>query len=98
MKVRIGKKGHARAMNTRTNTISGCVLVAVGAWIALAPFIVGTWAWEWDFGRFLLTVLPGAAAVLGGLIMLGGRRLVPIGGGIALAGGLWLLAGPVVYT
>lgn len=81
------------------STISGCVLIAVGAWAAFAPYIVGTWAWEWHFGRFLLGVLPGGAAVLGGLIMLGGRQLlVSVGGTLALAGGLWFIVGPPTYA
>jgi hypothetical protein len=88
-------------MNVRTkkNTISGCVLVAVGAWAALAPFIAGTWVWEWHTGRLLLALLPGGAAALGGLMTLTGRRLaVSIGGGLALAGGIWLIVGPPVYA
>jgi hypothetical protein len=83
----------------RKNTISGCLLIAVGAWAALAPFVVGTWPWEWNPGRFLLAALPGGAAVLGGLIMLGGRRLlVSAGGTLALAGGLWFIVGPPTYA
>jgi hypothetical protein len=83
----------------RHSTISGCLLIGVGAWAALAPFLAGGWEWEWHFGRFLLAVLPGGAAVLGGLIMLGGRRLpVSLGGMLALAGGLWFIVGPPTYA
>jgi hypothetical protein len=74
-------------------------LVGVGAWAAIGPFLVGGWGWEWQLGRFLLAVLPGGAALLGGLVMLGGRRLaVCVGGTLALAGGLWFIAGPPVYA
>jgi hypothetical protein len=83
----------------KNNTISGCVLIVVGAWAALGPFLAGAWTWEWHLSRFLLALLPGGAAVLGGLIMLAGRRLPATFGGIlALAGGLWLIAGPPVYA
>src|SRR5688500_9143489 len=85
--------------NTKTRTVSGCALVGIGAWVAFAPFIVGTWAWSWDVGRFLLTVLPGTAAMVGGLMLLGGRRsLISAGGGLALAGGLWLIVGPLIHA
>jgi hypothetical protein len=83
----------------KNSTITGCVLIAVGAWVGLAPFLAGGWEWEWHFGRFLLAVLPGTAAVLGGLVMLGGRRLaVNFGGMLALAGGLWFVVGPPMYA
>jgi hypothetical protein len=81
------------------NAISGCVLVAVGTIAALWPFVIGDWAWEWHAGRFLLAVLPGAIAVAGGLVMLGGRRLpVQAGATLALIGGLWFLVAPPVYA
>lgn len=79
-------------------TIAGLVLIPVGVWVALAPFVVGSWDGEFHFGRFLLAVLPGAAAALGGLIMLGGRRvLVQCGGALAMAAGAWLIVGPAAY-
>jgi hypothetical protein len=85
--------------SNKHNIISGCVLVAIGAWAALAPFVVGTWVWEWNPGRILLAVVPGSAAVLGGLMVLAGRRpLVSVGGTLALAGGLWFIVGPPVYA
>jgi hypothetical protein len=87
------------SMSLKPSTISALVLIALGAWTALAGFVVGTWAWEWQFSRFLLAVLPGAAAVLGGLIMLSGRRLpVLVGSALALAGGLWFAFGPPIYA
>jgi hypothetical protein len=88
-------------MNTKdkTTTITGSVLILLGAWVALAPFVVGNWAWEWHTGRFLLAILPGAVTVLGGLVMLGRRpRLVSAGGALALAGGLCFAAAAPVYA
>ena len=80
-------------------TIAGVVLVPVGLWAALEPFLFGGWGWSWDTGRYLLTVFPGAAAMLGGLVMLTGRkRAVAIGGGLALAAGLWFVTAPIVHS
>lgn len=93
----VSRFGFARGLSP--STVAGLVLVPLGAWVALEPFLFGGWAWEWELGRFLLTVVPGAAAMLGGLIMLTGRRpAVVAGGGLALAGGLWLLLAPVAFA
>lgn len=82
----------------KPGAIAGLVLIPLGVWAALNPFLFGGWAWEWHTGRFLLCVLPGAAAALGGLIMLIGRQqAVRFGGGLALAGGLGFIAGPPLY-
>jgi hypothetical protein len=80
-------------------TVAGLVLVPLGAWAALEPFLLGGWSSDWSTGRIMLTVVPGTAALLGGLIMLTGqRRAVTVGGGLALAAGLWLIAAPVIYA
>ena len=79
-------------------TICGLVLIPLGAWAALAPYIAGGWGWEWHTGRFLLVLLPGGVAMLGGLVMLAGRRVfMPIGGAVALGAGLWFIAGPALW-
>ena len=51
-----------------------------------------------ELDRFLLSVLPGVAAAVGGLIMLFSTRrsVASFGGLLALAGGLWFIAGPSV--
>jgi MFS family permease len=83
----------------RSSIVSGSVLIALGAWAALAPFLVAGWDWNVNSGRFLLTVVPGAAAVIGGLLMLGQRPLlVKAGGGVALAGGAWFVLAPLAYA
>jgi hypothetical protein len=93
------KERRAPRISLKPSTISALVLIALGAWTALAGFVVGTWAWEWHFGRFLLAVLPGAAVVLGAVIMLGGRRLaVSVGSALALGAGLWFAFGPPIYA
>lgn len=83
----------------RRSTISGCVLIAIGGWAAVAPFLVGGWAWDAHSARLLLTIVPGGAAVLGGIVMLGRRPVLRlIGGALALLGGLWFAAAPLAYA
>ena len=51
--------------------ISGILLVILGAWVAIIPFVGPTFkyaigsttAWDWTAGRFWLNVLPGAVAI-----------------------------------
>ena len=58
--------------------LSGLLLVLLGAWGALIPFIGPDFhyaytpdsAWTYTTGRFWLEILPGCAVVLGGLIVL----------------------------
>jgi hypothetical protein len=86
--------------------MTGLLLIVLGAWAALIPFVgpyfdyqIGTTStWDWSMDRLWLSVLPGAAAALGGLIMLYSTRrsTASLGGFIALLGGLWLVAGPSV--
>jgi peptidoglycan/LPS O-acetylase OafA/YrhL len=75
----------------------GLLAVALGAWVALTPFVATPEAaWEWRFDATMLAVLPGAAAALGGLGLVAGRqRSVRAGALLALAGGLWLVLWPV---
>jgi hypothetical protein len=95
-----------RRLPRRRGALTGFLLVALGAWGALIPFVgpyfdyqIGTTStWDWSMDRFWLSVLPGAVAVLGGLIMLLSvrRASASFGGLLALAGGLWFIAGPSV--
>jgi hypothetical protein len=82
------------------------LLILLGLWGALIPFLgpyfdyqIGTTStWDWSADRLWLSVLPGAAAVVGGLILLYSRRRASasLGGLLALAGGLWFVVGPAV--
>jgi hypothetical protein len=82
---------------------SGLLLILLGAWGALVPFIGPYFhfaytpdsAWAWTWGRFFLEVLPGAAAVLGGLILLisAFRPVAMTGACLAAAGGAWFATG-----
>lgn len=86
--------------------LSGLLLIALGLWGALLPFIgpyahfgyAPDTAWHWTAARFWLQLLPGAATFLAGvLILLAGNRIVGmIGGLLAIAAGLWFVAGPIL--
>src|SRR5437762_13872270 len=100
----MGRRIRMRRIPRRRGALTGVLLVLLGLFAALVPFVgpyfnyqIGTTAtWDWSLDRLWLSVLPGAAAVLGGLMMLYGTRrsTVSLGGLVALAGGLWFVAGP----
>lgn len=87
----------------RRGSLCGLLLVVLGAWGGLAPF-VGPYfkfaftpdkAWAYTTGRLYLSIIPGAAALLGGLLVLitRSRPLGMLGGLLAAAGGAWLAVG-----
>ena len=100
------KRFATRRIPRRRGAATGVFLVLLGLWGALIPFVgpyfdyqIGTTStWDWSIDRFWLSVLPGAAAVVGGLIMLYSTRrsTASFGGLLALAGGLWFVVGPTV--
>ena len=83
--------------------VCGVLLILLGLWGGLAPFIghyihfgfTPDKAWGWTSGRLYLSLIPGAAALLGGLMVLVTRhRGVGISGGVLGAlGGAWFVAG-----
>ena len=89
-----------------TGAVSGVLIVLLGTWAALIPFVgpyfdysFGTNAtWHYTSDRLWLDILPGALAVLGGmLLILAGTRPAGIfGGWLALVAGGWLVVGPAV--
>jgi hypothetical protein len=115
MRARLKRRGYRNNMNTQVvstskgflntvrhwspATVAGAVLVPLGAWAALEPFLLGGWDWSWHTGRYLLAVVPGIAAMVGGLIMLSARpRAVIAGGSLALAAGVWFVVAPIAYS
>jgi hypothetical protein len=84
---------------------SGGLLMLLGAWAALVPF-VGPYfgyaytpdkAWAYTSGRLWLSVAPGAAAFLGGLLVAASDRAATGGSFLAVLGGAWLVIGqPVI--
>ncbi|BBY36402.1 hypothetical protein MMAN_05360 [Mycobacterium mantenii] len=83
--------------------LTGSLLILLGAWGALVPFFGPNidWvymtdpAWTWTTAKGWLEVLPGAAAAVGGLLVLmsGNRASAVFGGWLAVAGGAWFVVG-----
>jgi hypothetical protein len=86
--------------------LSGLLLILLGAWGALVPFIGPYFhyaytpdkAWTYTSGRLWLEILPGAAAALGGLIVLASayRPMAHFGAWLAALAGAWFALGSVV--
>jgi len=88
-------------MKTLTSRASGCLLMLLGAWGALVPF-VGPYfgyaytpdkAWVYSTGRLWLSVLPGAAVFLGGMVVSLSARGGAPGGFLAVLAGIWFVVG-----
>lgn len=83
--------------------VSGVLLVILGAWGALVPFIghyfdfvIGAdRAWDWTAGRFWLSVLPGAVVFVGGVLLLMARTRPSggLGAWLGVVGGAWFVTG-----
>ena len=89
-----------------TGAISGLLVVLLGLWGALIPF-VGPYfdysfgsnsAWQYTTDRLVLDILPGAVAVLAGGLLLTAttRRAGVLGGWLGLLAGAWFVIGPAV--
>jgi hypothetical protein len=86
----------------------GLLLILLGAWGGLIPFIgphfhyayTPDTSWTYTSGRLLLEVLPGAGAVLGGLIVLAShnRPTAMFGAWLAALSGAWFAVGGVLST
>ena len=97
--------GMSQILRSR-GAVTGVLLILLGAWGGLVPF-VGPYfhyaytpdtAWHFTLARLWLEILPAAAVVLGGvLVMASTRRLLAGTGAIlaALAGGWFIAANPV---
>jgi hypothetical protein len=86
--------------------LSGLLLVLLGIWGALIPFIGPYFhyaytpdkAWTYTTGRLWLDILPGAAAFLGGLIVLTSsyRPTAHFGAWLAVLSGAWFALGGLI--
>ena len=93
-------------MRRSRGAASGFLLVLLGLWGALVPFIgpyfhyayTPDTAWTYTTARLWLEVLPGAAVVLGGvlLIIATGRHVALFGAVLAAAAGAWFTLGPIL--
>ncbi|OBK39894.1 hypothetical protein A5658_22375 [Mycobacterium sp. 1245111.1] len=83
--------------------LSGLLLLILGAWGALIPF-VGPYfhfaytpgqVWVWSTARAWLEVFPGVTAAAGGFLLLisGNRATAMFGGWLAVIAGAWFVVG-----
>jgi hypothetical protein len=98
--------GATRIPRTRGG-VSGVLLILLGAWGGLVPFIGPYFrfaytpdkAWAYTSGRLWLSVVPGAAALLGGVLatIASHRAAACAGAFVAALGGAWFIVGdPVI--
>lgn len=83
--------------------VCGAALILLGLWGGIAPFIghylhfgyTPDKAWAYTSGRLYFSAIPGAAALVGGLMVVIARQRVlgVIGGVLAALGGVWFLVG-----
>jgi len=89
-----------------TGAASGLLIALLGVWGALIPF-VGPYfdysfgvnsTWHYTTDRLLLCILPGAAALVGGVLMIkaASRASGAFGGWLAVLAGAWFVIGPVL--
>jgi hypothetical protein len=88
--------------------LSGVLLVLLGVWGALIPFIGPYFhyaytpghSWTYNSGRLWLEILPGAAALVGGLIVLvaATRPVALFGAWLAAMSGAWFIVGQTLST
>ncbi len=97
--------GMLRVRRSR-GVLSGLLLVLLGIWGALIPFIGPYFhyaytpdkTWTYTTGRLWLDILPGAAAFLGGLIVLTSayRPTAHFGAWLAALSGAWFVLGSLI--
>jgi len=93
-------------MRRSRGAFSGFLLILLGLWGALIPFIGPYFnyaytpdkAWTYNTGRLWLELLPGAAVFLGGVLLMvaRGRHTALFGALLAAAAGAWFTLGTVL--
>jgi hypothetical protein len=89
-----------------TGVMCGLLIMLLGAWGALIPFIGPYFdysfgvnsTWHFTSDRLWLDILPGAVAILGGLLLVVAATRVAgaVGGWLAVVAGAWYVIGPAV--
>lgn len=93
-------------MPRRRGAASGLLILLLGIWGALIA-LVGPYfnfgfgpdnAWDFTTGHFFLQVVPGAVAIIGGLLLMrsANRATATLGAQLALAAGIWFAIGPEI--
>jgi hypothetical protein len=100
---RVRARGGRLQMPRSRGAASGFLLILLGAWGALIPFIgpyfdfayTPDQEWFWTTARGWLEVLPGAVTVLGGLLMFMSRNRATamLGGWLTVLAGAWFVVG-----
>jgi hypothetical protein len=100
------RRGGLMRVSRSRGLLSGLLLMLLGAWGALIPFIgpyfhyayTPDTAWAWTSGRLWMEVLPGAATFVGGLLLAttANRAVGVFAGWLASAAGAWFAVGPVL--
>jgi hypothetical protein len=93
-------------MRRSRGAASGFLLVLLGLWGALIPFIgpyfhyayTPDTAWTYSTARLWLEILPGAAVFLGGILLMiaTGRHVALFGAVLAAAAGAWFTLGTIL--
>src|SRR5690242_7504562 len=93
-------------MRRSRGAFSGFLLILLGLWGALIPFIGPYFhfaytpdkAWTYNTGRLWLELLPGAAVFLGGVLLMAARarHTAMFGALLAAAAGAWVTLGLVL--
>jgi hypothetical protein len=93
-------------MRRSRGAFSGFLLMLLGLWGALIPFIGPYFsyayspdkAWTYNTGRLWLEILPGAAVFFGGFLLMvaRGRHTALFGALLAAAAGGWFVLGPIL--
>ena len=91
------------SMPRSRGAVSGLLLVILGAWGALIPFVgprfnfayTPNQEWAWTSARGWFEVFPGVTTVVGGLLLIASRNRATamLGGWLAVLAGAWFVVG-----
>lgn len=106
--IRIRTHGGAMRMARSRGAATGLLLVVLGLWGALIPFLgpyidfafTPDQEWTWTTARGWLEVLPGVATIVGGLFLTfsSNRAKAILGAWLSVVAGAWFVAGRAVAT